>query len=108
MTIYAIVKACGKQLWVEPGKYYNINHIHANPGDKIIFYKVLLIKNRNSLLIGKPFVEKVEVHATILQHLKGKKITVFKIQAKKRTKKKKGYKPLVTKIQINCIRKLEE
>nr|NP_045056.1 ribosomal protein L21 [Cyanidium caldarium]O19884.1 RecName: Full=Large ribosomal subunit protein bL21c; AltName: Full=50S ribosomal protein L21, chloroplastic [Cyanidium caldarium]AAB82705.1 unknown [Cyanidium caldarium]WDB00183.1 ribosomal protein L21 [Cyanidium caldarium] len=103
MTNYAIVKASGRQLWFEPGKYYNINYVHANPGDKIIFYKVLLLKNTNSLLIGKPFVEKVEVHATILQHLKDKKITVFKMQAKKGTKKKKGYKTVLTKIKINCI-----
>nr|UNJ15657.1 ribosomal protein L21 [Cyanidiaceae sp.] len=108
MTTYAIVKACGKQLWVEPGKYYNINHIRANPGDRIIFYKILLFKSKNSLLIGRPFIEKVKVYATVLQHLKGKKITVFKIQAKKRTRKKKGSRPLLTKIQVNRILVPEE
>ena len=42
---YAIVEASGKQFWIEPGKFYDLNYIDLKPGDKIALVRVLLVNN---------------------------------------------------------------
>nr|WDA98864.1 ribosomal protein L21 [Sciadococcus taiwanensis] len=100
---YAIIETSGKQLWIEPGKFYDLNYLSANPGDKIILNKVLLIKQENSLKIGAPWLKDACVEATILQHLKSKKVTVYKMQPKKKTRKKQGHRQSLTRLFINSI-----
>ena len=38
---YAIIEASGTQLWIEEGRYYDLNHIPVDPGQSIILGKVL-------------------------------------------------------------------
>ena len=33
--IYAIIEASGKQIWIQPGCFYDINKINAKPGEVI-------------------------------------------------------------------------
>nr|YP_010198901.1 ribosomal protein L21 [Hydropuntia urvillei]UAD88350.1 ribosomal protein L21 [Hydropuntia urvillei] len=97
---YAIIEADGKQIWIEPGKYYDLNYIPGQPGDYIKFNKVLLLKQKNFIYLGKPCIESVVVKAKILKHLKGKKITVLKTKPKKNSKKKMGYRQLLTRLLV--------
>jgi large subunit ribosomal protein L21 len=99
-TAYAIVETCGKQYWFQPGRYYDINFINAEPGDKIIFHRVLWLQHQQ-LLIGRPFLPNTHVEATILQHLKSKKVLVYHMRSKKKTRKKYGARQLLTRIYIH-------
>nr|YP_009732218.1 50S ribosomal protein L21 [Gracilaria spinulosa]QHS70788.1 50S ribosomal protein L21 [Gracilaria spinulosa] len=101
--VYAIIEADGKQIWVEPGKYYDINYIPGEPGDYIQFNKVLILKQKNSIKIGKPCVQSVTIKAQILKHIKGKKITVFKTKSKKNSRKKQGHRQKLTRLLIDKI-----
>nr|YP_009732481.1 50S ribosomal protein L21 [Gracilaria textorii]QHS70990.1 50S ribosomal protein L21 [Gracilaria textorii] len=101
--VYAIIEADGKQIWVEPGKYYDINYIPGEPGDYIQFNKVLILKQENSIKIGKPCIQSVVIKAKILKHIKGKKITVFKTKAKKNSRKKQGHRQKLTRLLIEKI-----
>nr|YP_009346957.1 50S ribosomal protein L21 [Gracilaria firma]APR74492.1 50S ribosomal protein L21 [Gracilaria firma] len=98
--VYAIIEADGKQIWVEPGKYYDLNYIPGEPGDYIKFNKVLVLKQEHSIYLGKPCIKSVVIKAKILKHLKGKKITVFKIKPKKNFRKKKGHRQKLTRLLI--------
>ena len=51
---YAIVEASGKQFWIEPGKFYDLNYIDLNPGDKIALVRVLLVNNNGNVSVGYP------------------------------------------------------
>jgi large subunit ribosomal protein L21 len=100
---YAIIEASGKQFWVEPGKYYDFNYLDLKPGDKISLLRVFLVNNDGNVMIGKPCLENVFVEATVLGHLRDKKITVYKMRPKKKTRKKRGYRNDLTRVAINSI-----
>ena len=50
--IYAIIEASGKQIWIQPGCFYDINKIDAKPGEIIKLEKTLLINNNTKVFIG--------------------------------------------------------
>jgi large subunit ribosomal protein L21 len=100
---YAIVEASGKQFWIEPGRFYDLNYINLNPGDKIALVRVLLVNNNGNVSVGYPCLENTSVEATVLGHIRSKKITVYKMRPKKKTRKKQGHRDNLTRIMINSI-----
>jgi large subunit ribosomal protein L21 len=100
---YAIVEISGKQFWIEGGKYYDFNRISTDLGKKITFHRVLLLKNENELLIGKPYLERVSIRGKILEHFRGTKTIVYKMKPKKKTRKKQGHRQELTRVLIEDI-----
>nr|QVY58016.1 50S ribosomal protein L21 [Betaphycus gelatinus] len=100
---YAIIESCGKQIWVEEGKFYDLNHIPGEPGDSIKLNRVLLLNQEGKIQIGQPCLNNITIEATILRHLKNKKITVFKVKAKKNNKIKQGHRQKLTRLFIEKI-----
>jgi len=101
---YAIVETCGKQYWFEPGFFYEVDRLNGTePGDKISFNKVLLLKDGDKTEVGQPCLENKIVNATVLKHSQGKKIVVFKMRAKKRSRFKTGFRRKTTRIHIDSI-----
>jgi len=104
MSFYAIVKASGRQLWVEEKRFYDINKLALQPGDKFTLNQILLVKQDGILEIGRPFLEKKYViEATVLRHFSGTKMRVYKMRPKKKTRKTFGARPKLTRIFINSI-----
>lgn len=101
---YAIIEAGGKQLWVESGSFYDLNRIKADPGDSVIFERILLINNNNEIHIGKPCISNAQIEATVLRHLRGKKVIVYKMRPKKGTRIKKGHRQELTRLIIKSIK----
>nr|YP_010338002.1 ribosomal protein L21 [Timspurckia oligopyrenoides]UNJ17587.1 ribosomal protein L21 [Timspurckia oligopyrenoides] len=100
---YAIIQASGKQLWVEPGLFYDVDRIKADPGDSIFFERILLVNDKDKIYIGKPCVDAAKVKAVVLRHLKGKKIIVYKMKPKKGTRLKQGHRQELTRLMIESI-----
>nr|ASQ39896.1 ribosomal protein L21 [Glaucocystis sp. BBH]ASQ39898.1 ribosomal protein L21 [Glaucocystis sp. BBH] len=100
---YAIIETSGKQLMVEPGRFYDVNRIPVESYKTISLPKVLLICQDNQLHWGQPCIEGASVKATILKHLRAPKITVYKMRPKKKTRKKQGHRQELTRIMINSI-----
>ena len=92
---YAIVEISGRQFWIEINKYYDFNRISIELEKQIILNRVLLIKNSTDVLIGKPYLENVQVKGKIIEHLKGKKNIVYKMKPKKKNRKKQDRKSVV-------------
>nr|YP_009392605.1 ribosomal protein L21 [Bostrychia tenella]ARW61167.1 ribosomal protein L21 [Bostrychia tenella] len=101
--IYAIVDVAGHQMWIEPGKFYDVNYICANPGDIINLNRVLFFSNSNVFHVGMPCLDKVTVKAKILKHFKGRKLTIFKIKPKKNSRFKKGHRQKLTRFLVQDI-----
>ena len=57
-------------------------------GKQITLNRVLLVNNEGNVLIGKPYLESIKIKAKILEHLRGKKIIVYKMHPKKKNTKK--------------------
>ncbi len=103
---YAIVEICGRQLWVETGKYYDLNRIPAELGQELIFNRILFLRDNSKTRTGQPYLSKAEaeVKGTILEHLRGKKVIVYKMRPKKKTRKKQGHRQELTRVLIKHIK----
>jgi large subunit ribosomal protein L21 len=101
--MYAIVDIAGFQFNVEPGKKLYVHRLQGEKDDKVRFDKVLLTDHDGDVKVGTPSVSGAEVTATILQHVKGDKVIVFKKKRRKGYKKKNGHRQLFTQIQIDEI-----
>jgi large subunit ribosomal protein L21 len=100
---YAIVEICGKQLKVEPGRFYDLDRLALNPDDNLTLDKVLLLHNDDDISVGQPYVEGATVEGTVMEHRRGKKILVYKMKPKKKTRKKRGHRQDLTRLMINSI-----
>ena len=58
---YAIVEISGRQFWIETGKYYDLNRIPTELGQRNYLNRVLLLNNDGELLIGKPYLDQVKI-----------------------------------------------
>nr|YP_010618815.1 Ribosomal protein L21 [Deltalsia parasitica]WAX02828.1 Ribosomal protein L21 [Deltalsia parasitica] len=101
--IYAVIDVGGNQIIIEPGKFYDVNYIFANPGDIISFKRVLFCSKSGNYDVGTPCLDQVCVKAIILKHLKGKKIKIFKVKPKKNNRTKKGHRQKLTRIFVQDI-----
>lgn len=100
---YAIIEIGGRQIWVEPGKFYDVNHIKGEPGDIVNLQRVLLVHQEEVTIIGKPCITSINIRATILKHFKDKKVIVFKMKSKKNTRVKHGHRQQLTRLFIEEI-----
>jgi large subunit ribosomal protein L21 len=100
---YAIVEICGKQLKVEPGRFYDLDRLALNPEENLTIDKVLLVHNEDNIEIGQPYLEGATVESTVMEHRRGKKILVYKMKPKKKTRKKRGHRQDLTRLMIDSI-----
>ncbi len=100
---YAIIETGGKQLKVEPGRFYDIELLANEPDEKISIEAVLLVQHEGEVTIGQPLVAGATVEGTIIRHLRGRKVLVYKMKPKKKTRKKRGHRQEITRLLINSI-----
>lgn len=101
--MYAIVEIAGHQFKVEENQKIFVNRLNAEEGSKMEFDRVLLVDNNGSVKVGTPTVEGAKVSATVLSHLKGEKVIVFKKIRRKGYQKKNGHRQYLSQIQIESI-----
>ncbi len=101
--MYAIVEIAGQQFRVEANRKLYVHRLDVEVGKNVEFDKVLLVDNDGAIKIGTPVVDGASIKATVLEHLKGDKVIVFKKKRRKTYKKKNGHRQYLTQIQINEI-----
>jgi len=100
---YAIIETGGKQLRVEPGRFYDIELLHVEAETQVTIDKVLFVNNEGDVSIGHPLVEGATVEGTVLRHFRGRKVLVYKMKPKKKTRKKRGHRQEITRLMIDSI-----
>ncbi|BAY22710.1 50S ribosomal protein L21 [Calothrix sp. NIES-2100] len=100
---YAIIETGGKQLKVEAGRFYDIELLTAEQDEKVTIDKVLFIQHDGEVNIGQPLVVGATVEGTVLRHFRGRKVLVYKMKPKKKTRKKRGHRQEITRLLINSI-----
>ena len=99
----AIIVTGGKQYKVSEGDVVFIEKLDQNAGDTVKFDQVLAIIDGENATFGTPVVEGASVEATVEKNGKGKKIRIFKYNAKKGYRKRQGHRKPYTKVTINKI-----
>jgi large subunit ribosomal protein L21 len=100
---YAIIETGGKQLKVEPGRFYDVELLHVEADEKVTIESVLLVQHDGEVTIGQPLVAGATVEGTVLRNLRGRKVLVYKMKPKKKTRKKRGHRQEITRLMINSI-----
>lgn len=100
---YAIIETGGKQIKVEPGRFYDIELLPVDENESVIIDKVLLVNHDGEVEIGQPLVNGATVEGTVLRHMRGRKIIVYKMRPKKKTRKKQGHRQEITRLMIESI-----
>jgi large subunit ribosomal protein L21 len=104
MTMYAVIRAGGKQYRVAPEDVLDIDRISGEPGDNLEFADVLLLGGGDGEpQIGAPLVSGATVAAELVEHRRGEKIIVFKKKRRQNYRRKKGHRQELTTIRITQI-----
>jgi len=101
--MYAIVEIAGQQFKIEKEMKLFVHRLKAEEGSQITFDRVMLVDNDGKVKVGVPTVKGATVTATVLHHLKGDKVLVFKKKKRKSYQKMNGHRQYLTSIKIDDI-----
>ena len=99
----AIVESGGKQYRAVEGSTIDVDRLAHEVGKKFDFERVLLMADEDMVMVGTPTVGEITVSATVLDHVKGPKVTSFKYRPKKRIRVKGGHRHFYTRLMIDFI-----
>lgn len=100
---YAVVKINGSQFKVSEGIQLEVTKLSEKEGETVNFNEILFLSDGKTLTVGKPLVSGASVKAKILNNFQGEKIHIHKFKAKTGYRRKMGFRPQKTLIQIEKI-----
>ncbi len=98
--MYAIFEAKGKQWRAEEGATIELPSLDAEPGERVVFDRVLLAERDGDVLVGRPTLENASVAVEVTEHGKGDKIIVFKRKRRKNYRRKYGHRQPYTEVRV--------
>lgn len=101
--MYAILDVNNRQYKVKKGQEIYVDLQDSEIGENLTFKKVLLAEDEGSITIGTPALDNASVGASVISHVKGDKVIIFKKKRRKGYKVKKGHRQNYTKIRIDSI-----
>lgn len=101
--MYAVIKSGGKQYRVQEGQTLKLEKIEVPTGDTIEFDQVLLVGDGDDIKVGAPVVEGAKVSAEVVDHGRGKKVTIIKFRRRKHSMKRQGHRQWFTEVKITGI-----
>ena len=95
----AIVNIQGQQFKVKQGQEIFVHRLKDDEGSSVTFDEVLL----SGTTVGTPTISGASVKATVLEHVQGDKVVVFKKKRRKGYRVKNGHRQAFSKIKIDSI-----
>ncbi|MDI3525353.1 MAG: large subunit ribosomal protein [Candidatus Atribacteria bacterium] len=99
----AIIEAAGKQFLVKEGSTVKLDSWMGDKGEKVVFERVLMVKDGDQISVGTPYLEGVKVRGTVLEKAKDRKVLVFKYKPKKNYRRKIGHRQPKTLVYIEAV-----
>jgi large subunit ribosomal protein L21 len=109
MNTYAIIETGGEQLQVETGRFYDIRHLASSvpilqkQNTKIVLSRVLVVSSQSVKMLGTPWLENVIIKGRILHLRRDNKVTIYKMRAKKKTRRLQGHRQSLARFAIDSI-----
>jgi large subunit ribosomal protein L21 len=96
----AVVELGSKQYLVEEGSVLDVEHL----GDqKTLKLKPLLVIDGESVLVGRPRLDKPTVNMAVNETVKGEKVIAIRFKAKKRVEKRRGHRQTLSRVKVVSI-----
>ncbi len=100
---YAILQSGGKQYRAEEGQVIEVDRLAADEGSTVELEEVLLLVDGDKTQVGAPLIAGAQIKASVLEHIRGPKILVFKYKAKMRYRVRQGHRQDYTRLRIERI-----
>lgn len=101
--MFAVIKTGGKQYKVAPGDELKVETVAGAAGDAISFDDVLMIGDGDTLSVGAPHVAGASVKAEIVDHVRSRKIIIFKKRRRQNSRRRNGHRQPLTLVRITDI-----
>jgi len=101
--MFAVVRIAGKQVRVSKGLRLRVPKLAVEAGSKCRFAEVLLISNEGEIRVGDPLIEGAAVETTVLAHVRGEKVEIFKMRRRKNYRRHNGHRQYYTEVQVEDI-----
>ncbi len=101
--MFAVFSSGGKQHRVTEGEVIRVERLAAEPGDEVVFDKVLIVADGDEVSVGQPFVDGGKVTAEVVASGRGKKIRVIKFKRRKDYMRRQGHRQWYTELKITGI-----
>jgi large subunit ribosomal protein L21 len=102
MSDYAIVESGGQQFRVEKGTNLVVDRLPEDEGAKVLLTPVAFLGDEK-LVAGGADLEKVKVEATVAEHLRGRKVRIFKHRPKKGYRRRAGHRQEQTRLEVTEV-----
>jgi len=100
---FAIVESGGKQYRAVEGESLEVDLLPLEVGQEVTLDHVLLVADEEKVSVGTPTVKGASVKATVVDHVRGPKIVVFRYRPKKRYRVKTGHRQQYTHLKVESI-----
>jgi large subunit ribosomal protein L21 len=101
--MYAIIENGSHQYRVSEGDRITIDRRPGEPGEEVVFDKVLLVTGDNGATIGTPLVAGARVVGTVVRQFRDKKIIIQKFKRRKNMRRRRGHRQPYTTVQITGV-----
>ncbi len=101
--MFAVITVGGHQYRVAEGERILVNRLPDPVGHTFRVEDVAVVGADGQRQVGLPRVEGAVVEAQVLEHLRGKKIDVFKYRPKKRFRSRTGFRAELTALRVASI-----
>jgi large subunit ribosomal protein L21 len=101
----AVIETGGKQYLVGAGQKFKIEKLPKSEGDTVVFDKVLLTIDGETVSVGKPYLKGVSVEANIARQGRARKIRILRYHSKTRRRRRQGHRQPFTEVAIKTIKK---
>ena len=102
--MYAVMSDRGRQTGLRVGDVVDLDwNGDWSQGDQVRFDQVLLVSNEGQVRVGKPTLTGASVTGEVVGHVKGDKLTIFRLKRRKNVRVKKGHRQGYTRVRITAI-----
>lgn len=101
--MFAVFASGGKQHRVTEGEVIKLERLVADPGEEVVFDKVLMVADGDDVTVGAPYVAGGKVTAEVLGHDRHKKVRIIKFKRRKDYMRRQGHRQWFTELKITGI-----
>ncbi|MEW5814236.1 MAG: 50S ribosomal protein L21 [Spirochaetota bacterium] len=101
--MYVLVEIKGKQYKAEKGTLLKVDKMDHPKGEVVEFGNVMMVSDSGNVKVGTPFLDGIKIKAVVEDHVKDKKIIVYKYKRRKHYKRKQGHRQAYSNIRVEDI-----
>ena len=101
--MFAVFESGGKQHRVSEGDVVRLEILGGEPGDDVVFDRVMIVADGDDVEVGAPFLKDSKVTGEVLRQGRRRKIRVVKFKRRKNYLRRAGHRQGYTEVRITAI-----